>query len=160
MTVSLFLDFNIPSPAKGLLLRGCTWATTFHRQLQTHLFSAMCWTATLTNTPPTPNVILSVFLSLWVFSSFSCVFSTGILSTLQVYSHHRPLNLAGLCIAIYLGLKPVRVKTIFTSKFKHIKASKECYLLGQNTTCKFSDSPLYQTIKQHWNNSQTVKNEM
>ena len=162
MTVSLFLDFNIPSPAKGLLLRGCTWATIFHRQLQTHLFSAMCWTATLTNTPPTPNVILSVFLSLWVFSSFSCVFSLHMNTehSTSLQSSSSPQSSWTLYSDISGAEASERVKTICTSKFKHIKASKECYLLGQNTTCKFSDSPLYQTIKQHWNNSQTVKNEM
>ena len=51
-----------------------------------------------------------------------------------------------------------------TTTEKHIKGSKECYLLGQNTKRKFLGNPLYQanktTLKQQLNGEKLMKNEM
>ena len=92
----------------------------------------------------------SVFPSPWVFSSFFCVFSLHMNTehSTSLQSSPSPQSSWTLYSDISGAEASERVKTIFTSRFKHIKASKECYLLGQNTTCKFSDNPLYQTIKQ------------
>ena len=68
------------------------------------------------------------------------------------------IHLKGKCLSDCASAHDTWTHVLSLMRSKHIKDSKERYLLGQNTACEFRGNPLHQATKRHLKNSSTVKN--